>query len=1432
MTGTVLTIPSTFYEFAFNADPNQSLLPPYWQNLSTRVLFAWNTTRGRQYELDVNETGEWNARLANADGALDPSNTASAFAPNVKLFRQGRIRITPGVNLLPLDQATAGEGSGFPPGPLPAVMQVNSGAGYTVTLTAASDAFQGSQVYQVTVPSGQATPEDILDLQINQGLGTLITAGVTYAAQIQARIITGSQNLATHVSVNWLNSAGGVISTTVGSNTTITGGSTTWVQLAATGQAPAGAVAAVLRVVLGTTTTSQAVYQFDAAQLEVNPAPSQFTVPGSSGVNLLPQTVANGTLTMSPVTDAATNYFYSAAGSLTQATNLSPAAPTGAATAVGWTSPAGTTNASPLYAGAAPSGASATGPVADCVQVTAGAQYTASVYMMRTSSADATIQVQGVLFWFDVSGNGIGPNPFGTATTISVGSWARVTVTGTAPAGAVWCRISFGIATPSITTASNTLYAAGWQIEAAGTASSWADPGPTYYVINAMAERLPQAWTELDGTYGTSEPVFQDALGALAIYNLKDPLLNELLALKPTFLFPLSDPKGSSVCADLTGNRPGAPVENSPAGVGSLTFGSGVTATAASGLMQGTAGPVATFANNPNGASQPVQEAETFVSIHKTTVSPGPPVLGNWTRIIHFRAPAAPTAGQAYVLWESLPATFAQNNNVTAFDVGINSGGTVHAAVGGGSGVSDIVGFDTAASFCDGNWHQVVVTCDGSGNVAAYVDTVAMPVTFNTTPITLPMVGISSDVLGASVQLGATYYRAGHVGDMACAVEFPTVLTTAQIANLYNSFRSASSGESSGARYRRVLTWIGWSGKSRIDTGQTASMGPATDLTGATALDALNNVALSENGDSYAATDGALVFKARSARYNQRTPVAIFGEGAPVGTVGEWPCEIAAIEYDPSHLAGIVQVTQYQGPVFTAQDSASQQRYFPRTYQRTINVTSANEAQDAANYLLSQLKDPHLRADTIHLHPSVVPGLFRVCAALEKGQRIRLIKRPTGAPAITVDAFIEQILWSWDPDTGDVFVDLQASPADLANYWQLGALHGTLSSQANSGTNTVTINALADSAVNPLAASLPGTYSLRFEPGTARDETIAIAPGGIPSTNPGYTTASIALAANLAFTHPPGSVWCEPLPTGYTDPTTWDASSVLGAMSTTLSAASSSGTNTITVKALPDAKLNPAIADLNTGDLLWIGLGTANYEGYNLAHPNIATAGEGALPLATGSSGAAYGVSAFYGTPTVTASATAWQGANVWQTAVSGGAATGNALINVVKIPVAALLAYTWSIYARSATSSQNPQVHASVQWLDANGNSLGTVNGSTVTLTGSPTAAFTRLTVTGTAPAGAVWASVGVVLDSAPASAWSFHGDGLQLEQNPSASTFQVCPQVKSVSATVPGYSTVTITLAANLANNHFVPELVCEPLPPGATSPSQIAATARLAY
>lgn len=1411
-----------FYEANWNTGP-LSPLPPLWTDTSVKWLGKWDTGRGTDFELNRNQTGQLQPVLDNRAGDFDPGNPAGQWSPNVAPYKGLRIRMPFGVNELTGDQATAGEQTGFPPGLVPIRMNIGSDAtAGNLTLAASGSAYQGSQVYQAVLGAGATVGADVLRV-----VAVPTVPGRTYSFQAQARIPSGTTT-STQAQILWFSQAGVQVGSVSGTAQNLTSGSAAWTTLSASGTAPQGCFMAWLIVqiaagTLGATTT----WQVDGLQYENSGIPTPWQMPGTLGANLLPRVIATGSMAMDPVRDSVANWWYSSgAGTLAQANNLATAAPPGQTSAVAWTTPSGTTSANAvLYVGS--NTAAPTGPVADCVQVTATQQYTASAYLSRTASADATVQVTLSIQWYSNTGATLTPSA-GAAVTVASGAWVRASVTGTAPAGAVWGRISAAITTPASTTATNTVYGTAFQFEQAAAASAWVDPGPTFYAFWGFFEQLPQVW-RLSGTWGELDAVGVDALAGLAQFNIVDPFIHEVSTLNPNFFYPLNDPLGATSVADVSGKRIPAPIENSPYGAGSLTLGNGVTANTPGSAFLGGLGPVATCANS--NASSPSQLPETFIALHDTTVSPGPPGTGQpWTRMIAFRAPTLPASGTNPNLWACSTPGYGTNQSFIEINISVGTGKLNVQVLSPNGSTGVLVSF--APNVCDGNWHLVTFGLNAAGTgYTVSLDGVASSGT--PTGGDAHPTQCTADTIGAWAQFGGNSYFGGFTGDLAFVAEFPTLLTSAQITNLYGSFRTASSGESTGARFRRLLTWIGYPGPVSIDPGVTQSMGPATDLIGGTALDAAYTIAVTENGDAFASSGGVMTFRQRSALYNGQ-PLFVFGENQ---ALGEWPYEDVQLPTDPLHTYNIWNIAQWSsGQVATAQDAASQQANFPRTAPAlTINTTSFAEVQSAAAYQLSRFKVNRMRCKGLVLHASGIPGLFRVCAQLEKGVRIRVMKRPpwrsTSAP-IQFDGFVTNLAWSLDPKSGRVTLTVEAAPADLQSYWTLAALHTNLNAQAASGQNQATINALPDSAVNALSSSLPQGYQLVFDPGTAIQETMTPSPTGIPATGIGYSTATLTFTTNFLFTHQAGAVVCEPLPQGYTDPTTWDANSVIGAASTTLAQGSNSGTNQITVKALADSATNALGCNWNTGDLVWIGVGTAGFEGYNLLTPNQSTAGEGVLPLAAGTAGTAVALTGFYSTPTVAADATAFQGANVWAVSVAGGASTGHTIINLAKVAAAAPLQYTWSIYVRSTTAGQNPQVHSKIQFTDANGNSLGATSGSTVTLTGSPTAAWTRLTVTATAPAATVWASVNVVLSTAPASAWTFQADGLQLEQNSAASTYQTCPQVLSVAASVPGYSSVVITLAGNLANTHQPGETVCDPLPPGTTSVASLAPTARVAY
>jgi hypothetical protein len=175
-----------------------------------------------------------------------------------------------------------------------------------------------------------------------------------------------------------------------------------------------------------------------------------------------------------------------------------------------------------------------------------------------------------------------------------------------------------------------------------------------------------------------------------------------------------------------------------------------------------------------------------------------------------------------------------------------------------------------------------------------------------------------------------------------------------------------------------------------------------------------------------------------------------------------------------------------------------------------------------------------------------------------------------------------------------------------------------------------------------------------------------------------------------------------------------------------------------------------------------------------------ATAGE-VTPLSPGAIPASMNISAALGTPVIAASASAWQGTQVYATPVPASGTIGFSLLALNFVPIQATTSaapatsYAWSVYVRSVTSGANPSAAAQIRWFNVAGTQVGTSTGTTTALAaGGASAAWTRLSVAGTPPAGAIYANVAVNLaGSAPTGAWSCQTDGLQVEWGTSASTW-----------------------------------------------------------
>ncbi|MBK3624904.1 hypothetical protein JHN59_08590 [Streptomyces sp. MBT49] len=761
-----------------------------------------------------------------------------------------------------------------------------------------------------------------------------------------------------------------------------------------------------------------------------------------------------------------------------------------------------------------------------------GQTYTVTL-RVRNVTAATSLTVYAMLSWYTSAGGLLPSSHTFGSTVVLTGSasaaWTTVTVSGVPPFGAVGMGCGVGVAATAAAACS--VQVDGWQAEKGAASTTWQCPGTWYPVFAGFIERWPAKW-DLDGTYGMVTPNSVDAFSLLSQKTLSDPLTQEINGAGVRFLYKLDDPAGSTSAADWAGAYPPAPLATSKYGAGSFVFGGALTSTDPTGTFVGSGGTVATL-NNPF-PGQAVVAAATFLKLSGAGIK-GPANPAVFVRAIAFRYTGPLPTNSAY-LWSSMDGQRTGSNQ---------SGSRVHALLGtdgkpsmtlaGPNGAATGYPAGGATNCADGNWHLLIFGYNQATGQALVSQDGNLVAFYGSIPATATPTGLISDCIGAYVDAtvgnGTT---SNFKGDVAFVAEFSSWFTGSMITNLYQAWKAACAGESTSARYARILRYAGYTGTTSIQTGLTTSMGVA-NFEDSDAVTALQAVVDTEGGAHYVAADGTVVFRARSQRYNATTPAWIFGERQDLG---EFPYTDCTTDFDTTRLSNQAIVTQAgTGQEFYAQDAASAAAYFSRTMTRTINSTSTDECQDGANYLLSRYRQPVTRVSSIKLNPSTNPALWPVCLSLELGTRARIMRRPPGVPATLIEVFIEHIEWDFGDDN-DVWCTLQCSPADLTPYGVFAAWHTTLATSPASGVSSITLNAGQDN-TNVLAAQLAPGQQLVLGQGTTNQETVTVLSVG--ATSPGWTTGTVTLTAVTTKSHTALDVVCEPLPVGTTDSTRWDA---------------------------------------------------------------------------------------------------------------------------------------------------------------------------------------------------------------------------------------------------------------------------------------------------
>lgn len=640
-----------------------------------------------------------------------------------------------------------------------------------------------------------------------------------------------------------------------------------------------------------------------------------------------------------------------------------------------------------------------------------GRQYTTSAYVRQSSASTQQIAVTGV-----ATGS----------STSTTGAYVRLTVTFTA------AQPSHTVTVQTTGTAvAGTVLLDDVQHEPGASANAFTTTGPVIYgILREYVERWPAKW-DYQGFLGYCEATLVDAFAPQTKTTLWTEYRNSVMAKAPAYYWPLSEPSGATAFAEVSGNagpymvRLDAPrgpattfaagtstgIAGDPGGVGVET----VSTAPAGSALQATAGTAGTLSLAASAAPWALSAAFWFTANNTGNA-------GFMFTIFNY----ASWSDQAIALYVS------QGPTSTQIEVGVS----------GPSGAIDLQ--DVASNAFNGSLHHIVATVNFASSTSAtyvlWVDgTQLVTRTFNPTTV----FGANLNMTCSTVQVGADMgpffpdYD-GQSGTYAHVSIWRRVLSNTEIADLWNAGKGYP-GETSGARITRYLGYA-WQGLSSIDTGQSV-MGVSDLAAGTTLLAACQAVTTTENGNYFQDPRGYIRFASRQAAYLATTSKWTFGENV---AGGEFPyLEDITFELDPTLIYNDVTVTNSGGIVAHAVDTNSQAEYFPNAYSRTVNVSSNNEAIDAANYLLNQHAQPSLRVSQITLDPVGNPNLWPVVLSIELGDRVTVKRRPKAANnnagiTMSADFFVGQISHDGiDMDAGTWTTALLLYPVDLV---QVGVL--------------------------------------------------------------------------------------------------------------------------------------------------------------------------------------------------------------------------------------------------------------------------------------------------------------------------------------------------------------------------------------------------------
>lgn len=529
----------------------------------------------------------------------------------------------------------------------------------------------------------------------------------------------------------------------------------------------------------------------------------------------------------------------------------------------------------------------------------------------------------------------------------------------------------------------------------------------TYRLFDGHVDKWPVGWE--GGVRPLVTVTATDRFKLLARRPLRTLLEQEVLADSPVLFWPLAEPSGADAAGEVsqTTSAYTMRVAASKYGAGDFSFGNDWRLNYSTAPTFGNTvntGPATVLTAGgevyPNSGDRTVELWVKFDSLATTSTSGRVFLLiaGDSTGVLS----SIQVWGDGYFTYDDPmdPAT------------GWNAGGRL------------VTGLTnprrTDPNLADGQWHHVVVVRDASTS-SYYVDGVLL---------STDTVGALSHARPSFVWLGGflpglVFGNPVHLnfnGQLARVAVHGTELSAARVLEHYNMGRP-SFEELSSARVSRLAGYAGIP-TGTIETG-SSYVSVEQDTSGKGVMDALLEVARSENGLVFIAGDGTLTFQSRAHRQNQTVSVTLDADSGEVD---------ADLEFELSDALTVndIAVDRPRGGPVRVVDQTSVDTFGTYAEQVSTILTSDAETQAFGQYQLARRATPAPRAGRVSVDPFTDSSLYPAALGTELGSRVSLTNLPATAPSSSVDVVVEGVEHRFSVDGWRTSWD--TSPADLNTY--------------------------------------------------------------------------------------------------------------------------------------------------------------------------------------------------------------------------------------------------------------------------------------------------------------------------------------------------------------------------------------------------------------